>query len=327
MKRPPEAFRSPGLFETGCGYVVVSRFKGDGRVETGFFMLDIYCLGVKDAGFSQFRDDADLKKSLLDPLFRDEEPTPLTPDAARKLVEGAVAYARGFGFAPSADFKKAGRVFGGISSADCEEEFVFGKDGKPFYIQGPSEQPASRDRILRLLEASCGPGGYEYLVLEDDFDPRDDADEFDDDGMVADEDDTDSDDSTALRAMADRMRADTPGLEVRINPSGRRKLSDMLSIVAEPLLRDAVDYLEKKTILTIAATAWNFTLFEASEQKGALEHVEELLEESVTSEMFALLAARKIQLFPDEKRPILKIETEPDAFGDINLRVASAMQP
>jgi len=40
MKRPSEAFRSAKLFDAGCGYLVVSRFKADGRVESGFFLLD-----------------------------------------------------------------------------------------------------------------------------------------------------------------------------------------------------------------------------------------------------------------------------------------------
>ena len=54
MKHSPEALRSATLFDSGCGHLVVSRFKGDGRVEAGFFLLDVFCLGVKDAGFQQF---------------------------------------------------------------------------------------------------------------------------------------------------------------------------------------------------------------------------------------------------------------------------------
>lgn len=39
----------------------------------------------------------------------------ITPAAARKLVEGAVAYAQSLGFAPVPDFKKASRVLGGTA--------------------------------------------------------------------------------------------------------------------------------------------------------------------------------------------------------------------
>ena len=66
MKHPPEALRSARLFDSGCGYLVVSRFKADGCVETGFFLLDVFCLGVKDAGFHRFSSVADYQESLLD---------------------------------------------------------------------------------------------------------------------------------------------------------------------------------------------------------------------------------------------------------------------
>ena len=44
------------------------------------------------------------------------------------------------------------------------------------------------------------------------------------------------------------------------NPPGRRKVSDMISLVAEPLLESAPDYDSKAMILNLAALTWNFTL-------------------------------------------------------------------
>ena len=73
MKHFLDALRSANLFDSGCGYLVVSRFKADGRVEAGFFLLDVFCLGVKDAGFHHFNSIADYQESLVDRLFPDEE--------------------------------------------------------------------------------------------------------------------------------------------------------------------------------------------------------------------------------------------------------------
>ncbi|HEY5707063.1 MAG TPA: hypothetical protein VIS96_15990 [Terrimicrobiaceae bacterium] len=56
----------------------MSRFKADGRVEAGFFLLDVFCLGVKDAGFHRFNSVADYQESLLDRLFHDEDPVRMT---------------------------------------------------------------------------------------------------------------------------------------------------------------------------------------------------------------------------------------------------------
>jgi hypothetical protein len=171
MKYPPEAWRSAKLFDSGCGYLVVSRFKADGRVESGFFLLDVFCLEVKDAGFHCFSIIADYRQSLLDRLFPNEDRVRMTAAAARKLTEDAIDYARGLGFSPGSDYKKASRVFGGVTTADCDEEFMFGKDGKPLYIQGSSDSPARAERILRALQARCGEGGYHYIVAANDFDP------------------------------------------------------------------------------------------------------------------------------------------------------------
>jgi hypothetical protein len=171
MKRSHEAFRSANLFDLGCGYLVVSRFKTDGRVEAALFLLDVFCLGVKDADFQDFPSIADYQESLLDPLFPDRNSVRMTPEGARKLTEDAIRYARGLGFSPCADYKKASRVFGGITTANCDEQFVFGKDDKPYYIQGPSDSPARVEKILRALEARCGEGGYHYIIAGDNSEP------------------------------------------------------------------------------------------------------------------------------------------------------------
>ena len=173
MKHFPEALRSANLFDLGWGYLVMSRCKADGRVEAGFFLLDVLCLGVKDAGFYDFPSIADYQEGLVDRLFPDGSSVRMTPEAARKLIEEAISYARGLGFSPGADFKKASRVFGGIISANGAEQFVFGRDGKPFYVQGPSDSPARVERILRALEARCGEGGYHYIIAGANFEPFD----------------------------------------------------------------------------------------------------------------------------------------------------------
>ena len=319
MKHPPEALRSAKLFDSGCGYLVVSRFKADGRVESGFFLLDVYCLGVKDAGFHCFNNIAAYQESLLDRLFRDEDPVRMTPAAARKLTEDAISYARGLGFSPGIDYKKASRVFGGITTADCDEEFVFGKDDKPLYIQGPSDSPARVERILRALEARCGEGGYHYIVAADDFEPLDGEEEYGENVI------TDPVGRAGLEAMAAGLRANRPSMEVRINPPGRRKVSDMIWRVAEPLLESAPDFESKQMILNLTALAWNFTLLDPTTQEEMRVEIADLVKCPEGMEMFLYLADRTALLFPEEGRVIVKVETEPALYGDVAVGVASAM--
>ena len=209
MKHFHEALRSANLFDSGCGYLVVSRFKADGRVEAGFFLLDVFCLGVKDAGFHQFSSIADYREILIDRLFPDGNPVRMTPAAARKLTEDAISYARGLGFSPGADYKKASRVFGGITTANCDEQFVFGQNDKPLYIQGPYDSPARVERILRALEARCGEGGYHYIVAADDFEPLDGEEENGESAF------TGPVGQTGLERMAAGLRASQPGVVSR----------------------------------------------------------------------------------------------------------------
>ncbi|MGB7836870.1 MAG: hypothetical protein WBL40_02040 [Terrimicrobiaceae bacterium] len=319
MKHPTEALRSAQLFDSGCGYLVVSRFKADGRVEAGFFLLDVFCLGVKEAGFHRFNSITDYRESLLDRLFHCEEPVRMTPASARKLAEDAVSYARGLGFSPGIDYKKASRVFGGITTADCEEEFVFGKDDKPFYIQGPSDSPARAERILRALEARCGEGGYHYIVAADDSEPLDGEEES---GESA---NTGPVGGAGLERMAAGLQSSYPSMEVRINPPGRRKISDMIWLVAKPLLDSATDYKSKKMILNLAALAWNFSLFDPTTQREMLAKIADLFQCPEGVETFLYLADRAASLFPEEDRIICKVEAEPAPYGDVTVRVASAM--
>ena len=319
MKRSPEAFRSANLFDSGCGYLVVSRFRADDRVEAGFFLLDVFCLGVKDAGFHQFSGIADYQEGLIDRLFPDGNSVRMTPEAARKLTEDAISYARGLGFSPGADYKKASRVFGGITTANCVEQFVFGQDDKPLYIQGPSDSPARVERILRALEARCGEDGYHYIVAGDNFEPFDDE-EQNGESAVA-----DPVRRIGLERMAAGLRASQPGMEVRINPPGRRKVSDMIWLVAEPLLESAPDYESKEMILKLTTLAWNFTLLDPIEQEEMLAEIADLFQCPEGMDMFYYLADRKALLFPEEERVICKVETEPALYSDVSLRVASAM--
>jgi hypothetical protein len=163
-RRGHVAYYPKELFERGLGQVVVARFKGGGqRVEAGVFLIDAWCLGVKNAFLTELT-PATFQTKLLDRMRDECTVVPIEPACARKLIEQAVKYAAGLGFAPPPDFKQAARVFGGIKAADCPQSFTFGKDGKPLYFQGPNESPEQAERILVQLERRSGKGNYHFVV-------------------------------------------------------------------------------------------------------------------------------------------------------------------
>ena len=132
------------------------------RIGMGVFLLDVYCLGVKDAFYSNLMlDEYNEKKQQFEVEGGLEI---IHPSCARKLIEGGVNYADHFGFKPHRDYKVVKQIFGEIDSAACPRVFDYGQDGKPFYVSGPHDSSQKIETILKTLEKKCGPGGYDYMV-------------------------------------------------------------------------------------------------------------------------------------------------------------------
>jgi hypothetical protein len=68
------------------------------------------------------------------------------------------------GLPPHRDYVKAKRIFGDIDPSACSEEFIYGKDGEPCFIAGPHDGPGRCRQIIEALTASCGPGGFRYIL-------------------------------------------------------------------------------------------------------------------------------------------------------------------
>jgi hypothetical protein len=164
IRRATEALMTSAIFEIGMGSVVVSRFKTNGTVESGIFLLDTYCLGIKNAEFLKLGLD-EYETEVLPMVEAGGQLERIEPACARKLVEQAAEYAHRLGFSPYPDYKKACRVFGGISAAACASDFVFGLDGKPFFVPGPYDTAEEIHLVLTVLESKCGPGNYEFDLL------------------------------------------------------------------------------------------------------------------------------------------------------------------
>jgi hypothetical protein len=170
-----EAARAPvrtclvgeGLFADGLGWLVLARTLPSGLVGASFFLVDVWCLGIKDAFFAvmtpqKFKERMDASRQGQQPPLVD-----INPSAARKLLHDAAAYAGSFGLEPSERFAEAEAIFGEIPMAT--ETFPFGKDGKPFFVSGPNDTPSRIRRILDTLVRRVGRGGFNYLVQVDDF--------------------------------------------------------------------------------------------------------------------------------------------------------------
>ena len=167
-----EAFISTNWRDAGVCNLVVARIRAN-RVEIGIFLNDCWCLGVKDAVYLSAESEASFEEFVNERLPQECRER-IHPACAKKLIYGAVAYAERLGFAPHRDYRKARRVLGGIDVAVCTEDFTFGKDGKPFYVASEMDSLERINRVIAILQARCGEGGFEYLIpIDDDTDDED----------------------------------------------------------------------------------------------------------------------------------------------------------
>lgn len=156
-----------GLYDQGIGSVVLSRQLDQGLRALGVFLVDVHCLGVKDA-FLRIVTPLEYDE-MVEGMNLHETLEPVAPACARKLIEDSIAYARSFGLNPHPDYESAKRIFGALDPAECAESFEFGRNGKPFYVSGPNDTQARSQQIIRTLEQHCGLGGYDYLMMLDPF--------------------------------------------------------------------------------------------------------------------------------------------------------------
>jgi hypothetical protein len=143
------------LESQGLGPVGLSRVFPNGQVAVALFLVDRFCLGVKDA-FEEVLSRADYDNKYVRRMATQSPAHSVKPAEARKLLEEAVAYARGLGLAPHPDYARAMLLFGDVNPAESDATFEFGKDGKPFFISGPTTRPSAAGRSSRPSKTAAG---------------------------------------------------------------------------------------------------------------------------------------------------------------------------
>jgi hypothetical protein len=143
----------------GLVSVLVTRHERYGRVRLCGWLVDVYCLGVKDVVGPRVMDErraADFCSSFFAAYQGRALEAPL--ELAQHLVFGAVEYARGLGFEPARGFAATTDQLGSWAGPSA---IGFGRDGKPFFVQGPHDDA---DAVLQTLERSVGRGNFTFLV-------------------------------------------------------------------------------------------------------------------------------------------------------------------
>jgi hypothetical protein len=152
-KKPDEVLQSVGNFpvhecliadsnwqQHGLAVLYISRIALNCRFVCAFYLVDTYCLGVKNT-FAKVNLDRDHMLDFRQQVERNRGLRPYDYEDARSLILGAIDYAGSFGFQPNEDWRDSRHIV--EANRAYLRKFKFGKDGKPFYVQGPNDDPKS----------------------------------------------------------------------------------------------------------------------------------------------------------------------------------------
>ena len=141
--------------------IIVARHGPQGQVGAASFLVDLGCLGVKNAFGSLFDSVAEYKDRLAEPSHARQPLKKIALDLAAKIIREANAYARGLGFSPHRDYYTAAVLLEGADPDAARERVPLGgSDGRPFYAAGPYDHAAA---IIAKLNKAVGEGNYTFI--------------------------------------------------------------------------------------------------------------------------------------------------------------------
>jgi hypothetical protein len=143
---------------SGMAQIVIAR-KERNIYLVSTFLIDYFCLGIKDAMFHKC--DRFKYEFLLGQISMtfEQDMQDISIEQAQAIVFGAVDYAASLGFKPHADFEEAKLMLG--PRLETLQPIEFGRSGKPFYMSGPYDNP---QKIIQTLRDSVGEGNFYYMM-------------------------------------------------------------------------------------------------------------------------------------------------------------------
>jgi hypothetical protein len=153
-------FLTESVFEIGMGTLVLTRGGTQDHLTLGSFLIDTFCLGIKDVMFQPIEREA--FEMYMERMDAGSPMVSVDPSYARKLLRDLAAWSQSIGFAPHRDFAAVERIFGDVSADAGDAVFRFGCDGKPRYIPGPSDTPPLIQRRIAQLQKYLGEDGFGF---------------------------------------------------------------------------------------------------------------------------------------------------------------------
>lgn len=173
-----KCYVSDDIKNYGEGHVVVTRQHIGGKISAAFFLIDAYCVGVKDSFYRLRMDEYEFE--LIFDKLRGTELHECSYEEAHNWIWGAVAFAEEAGINPDKSFNLTQYML----EEDTDEvpliEYEFGRNGKHFLV---AQSKLEASRYLPAMKAHLGDNfdvtikEWGHLDDDDDFEEEDDDDD------------------------------------------------------------------------------------------------------------------------------------------------------
>ena len=142
--------------------ILVARQSPRGPVAAAYVLVDLACLGVKNAVVRSYPSMAAYRGGERSEMLQNQMFEPCDLDLGAKVILEAIAYAKGLGFSPNKDTSAALKILGETHPENCIEEIpTGGPEGKPFYMVGPHD---NAKQIMRTLDQTVGRDNYHFMT-------------------------------------------------------------------------------------------------------------------------------------------------------------------
>lgn len=166
----------PDWQEKGMAQIIISRVRPNGNIVMASFLVDTFCLGVKDAGYHENMTTESFQ-DYLDNYKYGMGLEEISYEEAHNIIYGAIAFAEDGGIKPSKDFDPAGYILENDTEDIPLIEYDFGKNGKHFLIVNANRREMP---FYHILKKNLGDN-FEYILPfgeEEDDDEQDYDDEY-----------------------------------------------------------------------------------------------------------------------------------------------------
>jgi len=141
--------------------IVVARQAPNGKIAAGVFLVDLACLGVKNAFAKVFPSRAAYQQELISDIEANQRLDKVDLDITAKIIQEGIAYAKSLGFSPHRDYAQAAPLLAGAKPEASRVKVPLGFKGKPFFVSGPYDNVR---KIMAQLTRTVGVGNFDYLA-------------------------------------------------------------------------------------------------------------------------------------------------------------------